>query len=261
MKFNNSFAKVLFVAFVALPALACNGANTSSGDAGTPVPANALVLPTNTAVPTNPPVPTRTSTPTASPAPTEDPLYEETLAQVQEFVDEGHIPNTDGEYIELEDFKETFAQMGWYQSFPTDIELEDFVFMGHVEWETAGSTSEISGCGILFAQQDDTSDYAVFLDKSRIFFSSSTPKNYFELGKTRGTGKLNFGNPAEADFSLVVYDYHAYVYVNGKFIGEYTLSKDKPLKGVFGYGIISGINRDFGTRCEITSARVWSLYP
>ena len=106
-------------------------------------------------------------------------------------------------------------------------------------------TSDISGCGILFAQQKDTSDYAVFLDKSRIYFSSSTPKYYSELGKTRGTGTLDFGNPAEADFSLVVYNYRAFVYVNGGFIGEYTLSKDKPMRGIFGYGLISGINRDY----------------
>ena len=58
-----------------------------------------------------------------------------------------------------------------------------------------------------------------------------------------------------------MYNNHAYVYVDDKFIGEYTLSQDKILKGIFGYGIISGTNRDFGTRCEITNARVWSLNP
>ena len=70
---------------------------------------------------------------------------------------------------------------------------------------------------------------------------------------------MNFGNPAEADFTLLVYEYKAYVYVNSDFIGEYTLSKDKELMGKFGYGIISGTNHDYGTRCEITDSRMWKL--
>jgi hypothetical protein len=188
-----------------------------------------------------------------------DPVATDLSAQVQKFNEEGRIPTTDGEYINLEDFSDTFSQIGYYQAYPIGIELENFVFIGHLKWSTATVTSDNSACGILFGGQPDNSDYAVFLDKSRVYFSSSTARNNYELGKTSGTGRINFGNPAEADFSLVVYQTHAYVYVDGKFIGEYTLSKDKPLKGSFGYGIISGTNKDYGTSCEITNAGLWSL--
>lgn len=129
-----------------------------------------------------------------------DPVVDELAAQVQKFKDEGRIPTTEGEYMKLDDFSQTFSQLGSYQAYPLGIELENFVFSGHLKWSTATETSD-----------------------------------------------------------LVVYQTHAYVYVDGAFIGEYTLSQDKPLKGSFGYGIISGTNKDYGTRCEITNAGVWSL--
>jgi hypothetical protein len=188
-----------------------------------------------------------------------DPVADALLAQVQKFKEEGHIPTTDGELIRFDDFSQTFSQLGYYQAYPTDLELENFVFAGHLKWSTATATDDNSACGILFGAQPDNSDYAMFLDKSRVYFSSSTARFYSELGKTSGTGRVSFGNPADADLSLVVYQTHAYVYVDGEFIGEYTLSSSKPLKGVFGYGIISGTNKDYGTRCEITNAAVWSL--
>jgi hypothetical protein len=188
-----------------------------------------------------------------------DPVAADLSAQVQKFNEEGRIPTADGDYIKLEDFSETFSQIGYYQAYPIGLELENFVFTGHLKWATAIATSDNSACGILFGGQPDNSDYAVFLDKSRVYFSSSTATTYSELGKTSGTGLVSFGNPAEADFSLVVYQTHAYVYVDGEFIGEYTLSSSKPLRGSFGYGIISGTNRDYGTSCEITNAGIWSL--
>ena len=227
-------------------------------------PATPTAVPTDTPIPataTNMLEPTSTPRPTATPNVATTQRYDDVFSQVQKFADDGLISSTNGEYIELDDFKETFSQLGWYQSYPTKLVLEAFVFVGHLKWQTAAQTSDVSGCGLLFAQQEDTSDYAVFLDKSRIYFSSSTPRYYSELGKTRGSGRLNLGNPAEADLTLLVYKNYAYVYVDNKMIGEYTLSKDKPLKGIFGYGIISGTNRDYGTRCEVTNARVWSLKP
>jgi hypothetical protein len=260
MNRNSTLKKVFFALVVVVFVLACNAGGL--GATATPVPTNTPAS-TNTPQATN--TPAATNTPLPPPTETPDVVatqkYDDLFSQVQKFASDGLIPSTDGKYIELDDFKESFAQIGYYQSFPIDLELESFVFLGHVHWETSVATSDVSGCGILFAQQTDTSDYAVFLDKSRIYFSSSTPRFYSELGKTRGTGLLSFGNPAEADLTLVVYDNHAYVYVDNNFIGEYTLSQDKKLKGVFGYGIISGTNRDFGTLCEITNARIWDLNP
>jgi hypothetical protein len=234
--------------------LACSGGAT---------PEPTLAPPTNTPVPTVTPtqVPTSTPRPTRTPDVIATQNFEEIFSKVLQFEEEGLIPTTEGEYIELEDFSAAWAQLGWYGAYMYDLQLEHFVFVGHVGWSTAVDTRDLSGCGIVFGQQEDTSEYAVFLDKSRIFFSSSTPTRASEIGKTSGSGRLSLGNPAEVNLDLVVYQYRAYVYVDDEFIAEYSLPRSKPLKGAFGYGILSGTNRDYGTRCKVSQARIWELRP
>jgi hypothetical protein len=214
------------------------------------------------ATPTNTPKPTLTPRPTRTPNVIETQNYEDIFDDIQKYKDEGLISTTDGEYTVLDDFSETMAQRGWLNFWFFDFTVKNFVYKSHVNWSTSDQTSDTSGCGIVFAVQpkgDKYDYYGVVLDKSRIFFSTTYGGYYYDMGKTRGTGKLDFGNPAEADFTLIVNDYKAFVYVDGEFIGEYTLSKDRELAGQFGYGIISGTNHDYGTRCEITNSRIWKL--
>jgi hypothetical protein len=221
--------------------------------------------PTETAVPVTP---TRTPRPTSTPRPTATPdvaateSYDDIFSDVQKFKNEGLIPSTEGDYTTLEDFSETFAQRGYLTYFYFNFNVKHFVYKADVHWSTAGETSDTSGCGIVFAvnpKGEGNNYYGVVLDKNRIFFSTTYGGYYYDMGKTRGTGKVSFGNPADAEFTLVVYDYKANVYVDGEFIGEYTLSKDRELEGKFGYGIISGTNKDYGTRCVITNSRMWEL--
>ena len=131
----------------------------------------------------------------------------------------------------------------------------------HFSWKSASDTSDNSGCGIVFALQEDSSNYSVFLDKSRIYFTKSDARYYRELGKTKGTGRVQFGNPAEAEFSMAVFEKYAYVFVDRNFIGQYSLSADQPLKGRIAYSLLSGTNRDYGTECKITNSKLWVLTP
>ena len=84
---------------------------------------------------------------------------------------------------------------------------------------------------------------------------------YSPVGTTRGTGRVNFDNPfdkpGEADFTLIVNGTYAYVLVNNEVIGEYTLSQSKILHGKLGLAVLSGTNKDFGTRCEMTNLHLW----
>ena len=52
----------------------------------------------------------------------------------------------------------------------------------------------------------------------------------------------------------------AFVLVDGEFVGEYDLSWMTSTKRYIGYSILSGINRDFGTRYEITGVKLWKVY-
>jgi len=218
--------------------------------------------PTATSEPTFTPEPTSTPRPTATPNFVATEMYNDLFSTVQMFNDDGLIPSTDGKYKILKDYEEQFAQIGWlhYTYFPGPV--KHFVFNADIRWETAIDTRDKSGCGIVFGvveKGENNEYYGVVLDRSRIYFTIARSGYYHELGKTRGTGLLDFGNPAEAELTLLVYDNHAYVYVDDNFIGEYTLSESKELQGRFGYGIISGTNKDYGTRCQITNARMWHL--
>jgi hypothetical protein len=79
----------------------------------------------------------------------------------------------------------------------------------------------------------------------------------YQVGKTRGSGRVDFGNPAEADFAVAVKDQSAYVSVNGE-VTEYTLSVDQTTRGTFGVTLLSGTNSDYGTRCEMTDVMLWA---
>ncbi|MCI0553079.1 MAG: hypothetical protein L0287_19200 [Anaerolineae bacterium] len=72
---------------------------------------------------------------------------------------------------------------------------------------------------------------------------------------------MNFNNPAdqpaEADFTVIVKGTYVYVLVNGEVVGEYTLSKSRILEGDLGLSLLSGTNKDFGTRCEMTNVHAW----
>jgi len=104
----------------------------------------------------------------------------------------------------------------------------------------------------------DSLYYVVFLDRTDVIFLTKTANGVRSVGKTRGTGKVNFGSPAEADFTIITKGAYAYVLVDGELIGEYTLSQSKPLHGDLALTVLSGTNKDYGTRCEMSNIHIWT---
>ncbi len=243
MKNSRSFSIVIAVVFLMFASLACFFGKTPEPTA----------LP-----PTNPPIlpPTESLPPTPEPSPVPDvpspqPQTGEFDLLLQKFVEKGYVNSTEGETITIDPFKEEWAQLNYYQWYPIDQETSDLVFSGHFKWSSSNSTPDISGCGVVFGLQENDDHYAVFLDKGRIAFFMSRGSNVYEVGKTRGSGRVNFGNPAEADFALSVKGKSAYVSVDGE-VTEYTLSADQSTSGNFALTLLSGTNSGYGTRCEIT---------
>jgi len=225
--------------------------------------------PTNTAEPTATatitPTPTRTPRPSPTPRPTQTPNLaateraEELNAKAQEYFDKGYLTTTEGRFRELEDFSYDWAQLGWYRPFPIQEGVGDFFLSAHFKWDSAFKNSDISGCGFIFGVQPNNDHYAVFLDRQKVFFliTDNTVGFSKPVSPTRGTGIVKFDYPAEADFTLIVKDAYAYVLVNGEVVGEYSLSQSKILHGQVGIALLSGTNKDFGTRCEITNLHLW----
>lgn len=214
---------------------------------------------TNTALPT----PTRTPRPTSTPEPTATPdvaatqKVDEFQTLLQTFKEEGYLETTEGRITELPPFEEEWAQLGWYRWWPYDDVSSDFVFKAHFKWSTAMATNDESGCGFIFGIQENNDHYSVFLDKSRILFLMKRGSNVYLVGKTRGSGRASFGNPAEADFAVAVRGQSAFVSVDGD-VTEYTLSADQTSQGGYGATLLSGTNRDYGTRCEMTDTMFWA---
>jgi hypothetical protein len=239
---------ILVMAFVAM---AC-GAQAAPA-APTALPATE----TPTAAPTNTPRPTATPHPTATP----DLAATEQVAgwqmEVQRFFESGYIDSTEGEYLPQDDWSQDWAQINWYKYWPYDGIYSDLMFGAHLNWSTASRTPDISGCGIVFGLQENEDHYAVFLDQGRILFLMSRGENIYNVGKTRGSGRVNFGNPAEADFQVLIKGRSVYVSVNGE-VTEYTLSEDQTATGKLALTVLSGTNKDYGTRCEMTDIHIWT---
>ena len=79
----------------------------------------------------------------------------------------------------------------------------------------------------------------------------------YNVGKTRGSGRLDFGNPAEADLTIAVKGQNAYVSIDGD-VTEYTLSQDQTTKGAFALSVLSGTNKDYGTNCKMSDMFLWT---
>jgi len=238
---------ILFMSVVLLLSLACStfAAQPTATPSHTPAPPTATKRTTST------------PRPTATPNVAATQQFESFYSMLQGFEEKGYVTTTEGETETFKPFKEEWAQRNWYQWWPESTVESDFVFSGHFKWSTAGTTSEDSGCGIIFGIQENDDHYAVFLDKSRILFLMARGAYAYNVGKTRGSGRVTYTPPAEADFVVAVKGQSAYVSVDGD-VTEYTLSQDQTTRGDFGLSLLSGTNKDYGTRCEITDMILWT---
>jgi len=243
---------ISYISALILISLACGA--TQPTPTSTPEPTA-----TNTAVPTKTPRPSPTLRSTEMPDFAATQHVEELNAEVQAYFDKGYLKTNDGTTIELDDFSYDWAQLGWYNWLPLGEAASDFFLSAHFKWDSAYQNSDISGCGFIFSLQENDDHYAVFLDRSKVFFLITDRARGFSspVSPTRGTGIVNFDYPAEADFILIVKDHSAYVLVDDEVVSEYTLAQSRPLRGNLGLTVLSGTNRDYGTRCEMTDLHLW----
>ena len=212
---------------------------------------------TKTTVPTATFTPTRTPKPTATPNMAATQKYEEYQAEVQSYFDQGFLNTTEGTIKEVDDFFYEWAQLGWYDMDVLSTQASDFFISGHFNWSSAYQNADVSGCGYVFSLQENGDHYAIFLDRAKILFLITSNHSGRIAGPTRGTGRVKFGNPDEADFTIIVKDSYVYALVNGELTGEYTLAQSRGYEGHIALTVLSGTNKDYGTRCEMTNIHVW----
>jgi len=259
MKPQKSSPMLMFVSILMLVSSAC-GTSVAAEPTSTSTPNPTATI---TATPTKTPKPTTTPRPTRTPNLAATERVDELNAEAKAYFDLGYLESPDGKFTEFDDSTEEWAQLDWYK--PSDLltQARDFYLGAHFEWTSAYRNASESGCGIVFAATEVGDHYAVFLDRAKvIFLDNSRSASYSRpVGTTRGTGIVKFGNPfdepVEADFTLIVQDAYARVLVDGEVVGEYTLSQSRSLDGFIGLALLSGTNRDYGTRCEVTNLHAW----
>ena len=253
---NTMRVLISFFSMLMLASFACATSQPASAHVNTPEPSA-----TGTVVSTA----TQTARPSPTPRPTQTPNLaateraESLNAEVQQYFDQGYLTTTEGRVRELEDFHYEWAQLGYYNWLPLRDSASDFFLSAHFKWDSAFKNSDISGCGFIFGLQPNDDHYAVVLDRQKVFFLITDHTVGFSkpVTPTRGTGIVNFDYPAEADFTLIVKDAYAYVLVDGAVVGEYTLAQSRNEKGGIGLTVLSGTNKDYGTRCEMTNLHLW----
>ena len=252
MQHKSQYSFVSFLLALILVSLACGSAQ--------PTPTQAPTA-TVTIVPSKTPKPSATPRPTKTPNLAATQHADKLNAEAQAYFEKGYLTTPDGKFIEYDNFLEETAHLTSYSWQLLDEKASDFFMSAHFKWSSAYRNADISGCGFAFAIQDNYDQYAIFLDRSKIYFVQAD-LFYRPVGLTRGTGRVKFDNPfdkpVEADFTLIVKGAYAYVLVNGEVVGEYTLSQSRPLYGNLGLALLSGTNKDYGTRCQMTNLHLWT---
>jgi hypothetical protein len=195
------------------------------------------------------------STLTDRPSPTSDStrIARDEFANLLDlFVEQGYLESTQGEIVELQPSWEQWDEEGMHWVY--DKVLSDFLFKAHYDWDFVEGNPQSIGCVIRFANQktgEYTGEYQVYLDQSSIQFGMVNLNRWFPVDRTRGTGRVDFGNNTEIDFALLVNGQHAYVWVDEE-IREYTLPTDLETEGRF-----MASQDDYGGICKMTNMMIW----
>lgn len=228
-------------------------------------------VPTKSSTSTPIPLPTQTTTPTVTPYPTATPNIADTQqaasnqATIQKYVDAGYLTSANGTFIPLTTSTFNMAQKDYFNFVDsgTNQLVTDFAVWADFKWESAGPVNypEYSGCGFVFRYQQSGDGYTAMLTNDSILLTAcqaAKGNSCDRVGKTKGSGRVSISEPYQAHFEFIVSNGLAYALVNGTFVGEYTLFQDKIVNpGNIYYAMISGTNKDYGTRCTIDNATLW----
>ena len=241
-----------------LVSMACGAAAPSP----TPAPTSTQVPPTLTATATTPP--TSTPKPTATPNLAATQEYQADQARLQKYVDGGYISSSKGTVYSLADNKQEMAQIHYLDYFSSGFKntVKDFAAWADVELSSAAPVAypEYSGCGFGFRIKDNGDSYTAMVtnDSVLVTWCFQALNGCGRVGKSTGTGRVKLPNPAKVHLEFIVADGKAHALVDGQDIASYTLFKDRLVDpGYFVYSIVSGTNKDYGTRCTMTNGKLW----
>lgn len=178
---------------------------------------------------------------------------------IQTLHSEGLLDDPGGTYHRIGDFDESWAQIDWYQWWPTGYAPENFVVRAHTIWESGSPTANwfSSGCGFVFREKDADNHYLIYLAlDGNVYLKGYVSGKFFELGREY-YGKVETLQ-GEADVMLVASGDRIAYFVNGERVFERSNSALNEA-GDLAITLVSGTNKTFGTRCMVTEIELWEL--
>ncbi len=178
--------------------------------------------------------------------------------RIQDLHDRGYLESTSGSYFLLDDFDESWAQINWYQWWETGHSPSDFVVRADAEWDSASDRANwwTSGCGFVFREDGVPNHYLTYLGlDGYVYFARSVNGISANLGSSYYG---NVGTPSGgAEIMLVAEGSTISFFVNGERVHS---RQDQGLSsGSLALTLLSGINTDFGTRCQMSNIELWEL--
>jgi hypothetical protein len=165
-------------------------------------------------------------------------------------------------YDEIDDFDESWAKIGWYQYWAIEDSPTDFVIRAKATWSSASETANWfqSGCGFVFHITDEDNHYLTYLGLDGKAYFQRVYRGESKILGSGYYGKVNIPE-GNADLMLMVYGDRIYFYVDGKQVykGFDSTMIGKLKDGDVALTLVSGTNKDYGTRCQMTDIELWGL--
>jgi len=244
-------------------------AQVTSGAQGT-AEAQATASAATATQPAPPPSPTpgqgaQATEPVSAKPPSKPPVDDKATQQaqgmqaiIQQLFDEGVVSSVDGEYYRLKDFNQATAKLGYFTYWKVDVNSspQDFVISTNVAWESASDTAnwQDSGCGIVFSLDDVKNFHLAWLSLDGFAQLYQVNKGNWKRLSSQKTAKLSIPN-GDAKIMVTSYDKKLNFYVNGNRISNAYDGSLNP--GELALTVLSGTNKDFGTRCKMTDIDLW----
>ena len=174
-----------------------------------------------------------------------------------QLAEEKVITTAEWEFIQLPAYENEWAQLGWYNWSLTGLRPKNFILRTDSFFETASNTADwyVTGCGFVFHVDGDDHYLAYLGMDGYVYLFVVKNGNWGDLGR-RYYGLINVPKD-QANLMLVVEEEKIFFYVNDRQILK---AQDTSLsKGDLGLTLLSGTNKDFGTRCKLTNIDLWVL--
>lgn len=197
---------------------------------------------------------------------TETPEVESEFSQLEQVMrdeiqflnDEGVLSTTEGEFIPFEDWEQEVAKINYVNWYATDYAPKSFVIRANTEWNSASDIAnwDRSGCGFVFGEEDENNFHLAYLGLDGIVRLQRWVKGTQEFLAEEQYGDVDIPD-GSAEVMLVVNGKNVTYYVNGE---KVLSSPDNLLEpGTLSFTVLSGTNKDFGTRCKLTDVGLFII--